>query len=65
MILRARRAGVCNRTLLNTSISAKMEAIDRRLEELVTSKGEFARLLRGWQDCGGETDDRPGFTAPG
>lgn len=59
-ILQVRRAGVCNCALLKTSIAAKLDAIDRRLEELVTMKGELARLLQGWQDCGGIKDGPAG-----
>lgn len=57
-ILQVRRAGVCNCSLLKSSIAAKLEAIDHRLEELVTMKAELARLLQGWQDCGGQKDER-------
>lgn len=59
-ILRVRRAGVCNCSLLKASIAAKMEAIDGRLAELVAMKAELSRLLQSWQDCGGMKDGRPG-----
>jgi MerR family copper efflux transcriptional regulator len=59
-ILQVRRAGVCNCSLLKASIASKMEAIDHRLEELVMMKSELARLLQGWQDCGGQKDERSG-----
>jgi MerR family copper efflux transcriptional regulator len=56
-ILHVRRAGVCNCALLKASINAKMEAIDLRMRELVMMKGELARLLQGWQECGGKKDE--------
>jgi DNA-binding transcriptional MerR regulator len=52
-ILQVRRAGVCNCSMLKSSMVAKMEAIDVRLEELVAMKAELGRLLQSWQDCGG------------
>lgn len=53
-ILEVRRAGVCNCSSLKDGISAKMSAIDARIDELAAMKEELARLLLSWQDCGGE-----------
>ena len=57
-ILEVRRAGVCNCSVLKDSISAKMESINLRIDELVAMKDELARLLGSWQDCGGLKPDR-------
>jgi MerR family transcriptional regulator, copper efflux regulator len=57
-ILEVRRAGVCNCSVLKDSIAAKMETIDLRISELAAMKGELARLLDSWQDCGGLKADR-------
>ncbi|MFN9547395.1 MAG: MerR family transcriptional regulator [Cyanobacteriota bacterium] len=57
-ILHVRRAGVCNCSMLKASITAKLEAIDVRMDELATMKTELARLLRSWQECGGRKDER-------
>ena len=57
-ILEVRRAGVCNCSVLKDSIAAKVESINRRIDELAAMKDELARLLSSWQDCGGsKTDD--------
>ena len=52
-ILEVRRAGVCNCSVLKDSIAAKVESINRRIDELAAMKDELARLLSSWQDCGG------------
>ena len=52
-ILEVRRAGVCNCSVLKDSITAKMESIKLRIDELAAMKDELARLLSSWQDCGG------------
>ena len=52
-ILEVRRSGVCNCSLLKDSIAAKMSSIDQRIFDLAAMKNELARLLDGWQDCGG------------
>jgi DNA-binding transcriptional MerR regulator len=57
-ILEVRRAGVCNCSVLKDSISAKMESINLRIDELAAMKDELARLLGSWQDCGGLKPDR-------
>lgn len=57
-ILEVRRAGVCNCSVLKDSISAKMESINLRIDELAAMKDELARLLGSWQDCGGLKADR-------
>jgi DNA-binding transcriptional MerR regulator len=57
-ILEVRRAGVCNCSVLKDSITAKMESIKLRIDELAAMKDELARLLGSWQDCGGLKPDR-------
>jgi MerR family copper efflux transcriptional regulator len=57
-ILEVRRAGVCNCSVLKDSITAKMESIKLRIDELAAIKDELARLLGSWQDCGGLKPDR-------
>ena len=57
-ILEVRRAGVCNCSVLKDSITAKMESINLRIDELAAMKEELARLLGSWQDCGGLKPDR-------
>lgn len=57
-ILEVRRAGVCNCSVLKDSITAKMESINLRIDELAAMKDELARLLGSWQDCGGLKPDR-------
>ena len=52
-ILEVRRAGVCNCSVLKTSISSKLNSIDARIAELTAMKLELSRLLISWQDCGG------------
>lgn len=52
-ILEVRRSGVCNCSVLKSSISSKMESIDQRIAELASMKEELGSLLQGWQDCGG------------
>ncbi len=52
-ILEVRRSGVCNCSVLKSSISAKMDSIDQRIAELASMKEELGGLLQGWQDCGG------------
>lgn len=56
-ILEVRRAGVCNCSVLKDSIAAKVESINRRIDELAAMKDELARLLSSWQDCGGSKAD--------
>jgi len=56
-ILEVRRAGVCNCSALKDSIAAKVESINRRIDELAAMKDELARLLNSWQDCGGSKAD--------
>ena len=56
-ILEVRRAGVCNCSVLKDSIAAKVESINRRIDELAAMKDELARLLNSWQDCGGSKAD--------
>ena len=56
-ILEVRRAGVCNCSVLKDSITAKMESIKLRIDELAAMKDELARLLNSWQDCGGSKAD--------
>jgi len=56
-ILEVRRAGVCNCSVLKNSIAAKVESINRRIDELAAMKDELARLLNSWQDCGGSKAD--------
>ena len=56
-ILEVRRAGVCNCSVLKDSIAAKVESINRRIDELAAMKDELARLLDSWQDCGGSKAD--------
>ena len=57
-ILEVRRAGVCNCSVLKDSITAKMESINLRIDELAAMKDELARHLGSWQDCGGLKPDR-------
>jgi len=57
-ILEVRRAGVCNCSVLKDSITAKVESIKLRIDELAAMKDELARLLGSWQDCGGLKPDR-------
>jgi DNA-binding transcriptional MerR regulator len=52
-ILEVRRSGVCNCSVLKSSISAKMDSIDQRIAELASMKEELGGLHQGWQDCGG------------
>ena len=52
-ILEVRRSGICNCSVLKSSISAKMDSIDQRIAELASMKEELGGLLQGWQDCGG------------
>lgn len=52
-ILDVRRSGVCNCSVLKSSISSKVESIDQRVMELTAMKQELEQLLRGWRDCGG------------
>jgi DNA-binding transcriptional MerR regulator len=52
-ILEVRRAGICNCSVIKDSISTNMASIDSRIQMLQTMKSELARLLSGWQDCGG------------
>jgi DNA-binding transcriptional MerR regulator len=52
-ILEVRRSGICNCSLLKGSIADKVASIDQRIAELAAMKGELARLLDSWQDCGG------------
>ena len=52
-ILEVRRSGLCNCSVLKESISTKMASIDQRISELSAMKDELARLLEGWQECGG------------
>ena len=52
-ILEVRRAGICNCSVIKNSISTNMASIDSRIQMLQTMKSELARLLSGWQDCGG------------
>ena len=51
--LEVRRSGVCNCSMLRGSIAAKLASIDERIAELRAIQGDLARLLDGWQDCGG------------
>ena len=51
--LEVRRSGVCNCSMLRGSIAAKLASIDERISELRAIQGDLARLLDGWQDCGG------------
>ena len=51
--LQVRRSGVCNCSMLRGSIAAKLASIDERISELRAIQGDLARLLDGWQDCGG------------
>jgi DNA-binding transcriptional MerR regulator len=57
-ILEVRRSGLCNCSVLKDSIAAKMESIDQRISELLAMRDELARLLDGWQACGGSKLDR-------
>lgn len=57
-ILEVRRSGLCNCSVLKSSIAAKLESLDQRISELSAMKSELARLLNGWQDCGGSQQDR-------
>jgi len=57
-ILEVRRSGLCNCSVLKNSIAAKVESLDQRISELSAMKSELARLLNGWQDCGGSKLDR-------
>ena len=52
-ILEVRRSGICNCSLLKGTIADKVASIDQRIAELAAMKGELARLLDSWQDCGG------------
>jgi MerR family copper efflux transcriptional regulator len=55
-ILEVRRSGVCNCSVLKSSIGAKVDSIDQRIAELAAMKGELEALLQGWQDCGGSKE---------
>lgn len=64
-ILDVRRAGVCNCSVLKTSIASKIYSIDARISDLVTMKSELIRLLSSWQDCGGtKPGAMPGNLSP-
>jgi DNA-binding transcriptional MerR regulator len=52
-ILEVRRAGICNCSVIQDSISTNMASLDSRIEMLQMMKSELARLLSSWQDCGG------------
>lgn len=56
-ILEVRRSGVCNCSVLKHSITAQMDSISLRIDELAAMKDELARLLNSWQDCGGSKVD--------
>jgi DNA-binding transcriptional MerR regulator len=52
-ILDVRRSGVCNCSVLKTSIQSKLAGIEQRIKELDQMRLELAELLKQWQDCGG------------
>lgn len=52
-ILDVRRSGTCNCAVVKGSITDKIKSIDARVEELLATKAELARLLAMWRDCGG------------
>lgn len=56
-ILEVRRSGICNCSVLKRSITAQMDSISLRIDELSAMKEELARLLDGWQYCGGSKAD--------
>ncbi|MCS5704880.1 MerR family DNA-binding transcriptional regulator [Synechococcus sp. FGCU-3] len=52
-ILDIRRSGVCNCSVLRSSIHSKIDSIDQRVMALTAMKHELEQLLQGWRDCGG------------
>ncbi|MFM8545117.1 MAG: MerR family transcriptional regulator [Vulcanococcus sp.] len=56
-ILEVRRSGICNCSVLKRTIATQMDSMSLRIDELTAMKDELARLLNGWQDCGGSKAD--------
>jgi len=52
-ILDVRRNGICNCAVVKASITNKIESVEARIEELLATKAELARLLAIWRECGG------------
>lgn len=52
-VLEVRRSGICNCSKLKNSLNHKVQAIDKKIEDLNQMQHELKRLLKSWQDCGG------------
>lgn len=57
-ILDVRRPGVCNCSVLRSSIHSKIVSIEQRVMALTVMKQELEQLLQGWQDCGGQSQSK-------
>lgn len=67
-LLRARRSGLCTCSSLQGTIRRRMAAIQHTISDLERLRGELARMLGNWEDCGGRKPapaDPPGCEPPG